>query len=350
MLMWVMAVVLVGGFAMLGFQLGGIRAVVCLVGALLGLALATVLGGLVAPLLPKLGVVSRAWLLVLPAVVGFAIVWLISLAASFAAHRPVELHFKYREDDMTRSGFEKMNRAIGLFVGMLTGVVVLFAAGRPIYSRAYLTTQLGAESEVAPVGYINSIRTGMAQTGWDRTFQPLDNTSPKFHAVADLLGLVYANPALTNRMFVYPPFLALVERSEISDVLGDPEYLKLVSDQAGFTALLNHPKTQAILNNSEIQDAFAKLDLDDLKKYFETGKSPKFDDEKLLGRWRPDMSAIVTDARRRRANLPLADLKNLRMALNAFFSQATLTFYPDGRFALRIPPPVIPASIVAPET
>src|SRR5262245_3747909 len=140
MLMWVMVVVVVGGFATLGFQLGGVRAAVCLVGALLGLALATALGGVIAPLLPKLGIVSHTWRLVLPAVVGFLIVWLISLAGSFAAHRPVELHFKYREEDVTRQAFERMNRAIGLFVGMLTGVIVLFAVGRPIYSRAYLTT------------------------------------------------------------------------------------------------------------------------------------------------------------------------------------------------------------------
>lgn len=342
MLMWVLAVVLVGGFAVLGFQMGGVRAAVGFVGAMLGLALATVIGGIVAPLLPKLGVQSLTWMLILPALVGFGLVWLASIGASFAAHRPVELHFKYREDDTTRQAFERMNAAIGMFVGMLTGVILLFAVSKPIYSRAYLTTQLHSETEPAPIGLINSVRNGMAQTGWDRTFAPLDRTSPKFIEVSDLLGLIYANAALTNRIYEYPPFLALVETAEVSDALGDPEYLKLIQDQAGFTALLSHPKTQAILNNGDVQEQLAKLDLVDLRKFLETGKSPEFDEEKLLGRWQTDMAAIVTDARRKRANLALADLKNLRTALNAILSQAKLTVYPDGKFALRVPAPSFP--------
>jgi len=347
--MWLLAVVLVGGFAGLGSQIGGIRSAVCLLGTLLGLAVATVLGGFLAPLLPKLGVQSRAWMLVLPAVVGFALVWLLSLGASFAAHRPVELHFKYREDETTRAAFERMNGAIGLFVGMLIGVLLLFAVGKPIYGRGYLTTQISSENEPAPIGIVNSLRSGMAPTGWDRTFAPLDKTPAKFNAAADLLGLIYANPVLTNRLVVYPPFLALAETSEVTDVLGDADYLKLLQDQAGFTALLNNGKTQAILNNSEIVDQLSKVDLVDLRKFLETGKSPEFDDEKLLGRWRTDMATIVTDARRKRANLALADLKNLRFALNAILGQAKLTVYPDGRFALRVPPPSLPAAPVAPE-
>ena len=349
MLMWVLAVVLVGGFAVLGFQMGGIRAAVGFVGAMLGLALATVIGGILAPLLPKLGVQSLTWMLILPALVGFGLVWLASIGASFAAHRPVELHFKYREDDTTRQAFERMNAAIGMFVGMLTGVILLFAVAKPIYGRAYLTTQLHSETEPAPIGLINSVRNGMAQTGWDRTFAPLDRTPAKYLEISDLLGLLYANVALTNRIYEYPPFLALVETTEVSDALGDAEYLKLIQDQAGFTALLSHPKTQAILNNGDVQDQLSKLDLVDLRKFLETGKSPEFDEEKLLGRWQTDMAAIVTDARRKRANLALADLKNLRFVLNATLSQAKLTVYPDGKFALRIPAPSLPAVPVVAE-
>ena len=311
---------------------------------LIGLALATTLGALAAPLLPKLGVQSLTWMLVLPSLVGFSVVWLASLGAGFAAHRPVELHFKYREDDPTRKAFEVMNNAIGLFVGMLTGVILLFAVAKPIYGEAYLTTQIHSETEPAPIGLINSVRSGMASTGWDRTFAPLDRTPAKFNEVADLLGLLYANPALTNRIVDYPPFLALVEMQEVSDILGDPDYLKLLQDQAGFTALLNNSKTQAILNNRDIVDQLKKLDLTDLRKFLETGTSPKYADERLLGRWRPDMAAIVTDARRKRANLGFADLKNLRMAMNAILSKAKFNVYPDGRFTLVVPAPEFPAA------
>ncbi|MFO1461758.1 MAG: hypothetical protein U1G08_20440 [Verrucomicrobiota bacterium] len=344
MLTWVLAVVLVGGFAALGMQLGGIRAAVAFIGALLGLALATTLGGVIAPVLPKLGAISFTWLLVLPAVIGFAIVWLISIGVGFAAHRPVELHFKYKEDDPTRQAFEKMNKAIGVFVGMLTGVCVFMAVGKPVYSQGYLTTQTSGDAEPSPIGYVNSLRRGMAETGWDKTFAALDHTPAKFNSVSDLMGLIYANPALTNRLVEYPPFLALFERPEVVEIFTDTDYLKLLQDQSGFSALINHPRTQGYLNNPDILEVVKKVDLADLKTYLETGKSPKFDDERILGRWRTDMGAINTDARRRRANMALADLKNLRYALTTLLGGANMTVYPDNRFVLRVPPPQLPAA------
>jgi len=343
MLIWVMAVVLVGGLAALGMQLGGVRAGVGFIGALIGLAIAPVLGGWLAPLLTRMLTLQPTWLLVIPAVLGFAIVWLISIGIGFAAHRPVELHFKYREDEPTRQAFEKANKAIGLFVGMLTGVCVFLAVGKPIYSKGYLTTQISSDAEPSPIGTVNGLRSGMASTGWDKTFAALDRTPAKFNVVADLLGLIYANPALTNRLVDYPPFLELVERPEIVEVFGDTDYLKLLQDQAGFTAMINHPRTLALIANPDVQEVLQKLDLADLKSYLETGKSPKYDDERLLGRWKTDMGAINTDARRRRANMALADLKNLRMALNLILGKATMTVYPDNRFVLRVPPPELPA-------
>ncbi|MCW5558207.1 MAG: CvpA family protein [Verrucomicrobiae bacterium] len=344
MLIWVMAVVLVGGLAALGMQLGGIRAGVAFIGALIGLAAASTLGGWIGPILPKVLTIQPAWLLVVPAVLGFLIVWLISIGVGFAAHRPAELHFKYREDELTRQAFEKTNKAIGLFVGMLTGVCVFLAAGKPVYAKGYLTTQVSGDSEPSPIGTVNSLRSGMASTGWDRTFAALDRTPAKFNALADLLGLIYANPALTNRLVDYPPFLALGERPEIVEVFGDTDYMKLLEDQAGFSALYNHPRTLALAANPEVQEILQKLDLADLKSYLETGKSPRYDEERLLGRWRTDIGAINTDARRRRANMPLADLKNLRMALSLILGKATMTVYPDNRFVLRVPPPELPTA------
>ena len=182
-----------------------------------------------------------------------------------------------------REEFEILNKAIGLFVGMLTGVVIFFAVGKPIYSRGYLTTQTAGDSEPSPIGYVNSLRNGMTQTGWDKTFAPLDRTPAKFNAVSDLLGILYTNPALTNRLVEYPPFLALFERPEIAEIFTDADYLKLLQEQAGFSALINHGRTQALMSNGDVLETLGKVDLADLRTYLETGKSPKFDDERLLG-------------------------------------------------------------------
>ncbi len=345
MLIWLLVLVLVGGFAAIGFQTGAIRASVSLLGVVLGLLLAPLVGGLLTPLFASAGVV---WQQILPTVVGFVLVWAVGFGLGFVAHKPVELHFKYREDDSTRVSFERMNKALGVFVGMLAGVLVFLAVGKPIYAKGHLTTQLAAEAgEASPVSYINQLRNDMAQSGWDKTFASLDRTPAQDYAIDDILGLIHANPLIQGRVQNYPPFLALGERSEFTDLGADADFQKLLQDRAGFTAIYTNPKSQAILGNAELRQLLLATDLKDLKTYLETGKSPKFDDEKLLGRWRADVGSTVTDARRKRTNLQPAELKALRFMLNTVLKQASLTAYTDGRYVLNVPVPAAPKADAA---
>jgi len=345
MLIWLLVLVLVGGFAAIGFQTGAIRASVSLLGVVLGLLLAPLIGGLLTPLFASSGVV---WQQILPTVVGFILVWAVGFGLGFAAHKPVELHFKYREDDSTRVSFERMNKALGVFVGMLAGVLVFLAVGKPIYAKGHLTTQLAAEAgEASPVSYLNQLRNDMAQSGWDKTFASLDRTPAQDYAIDDILGLIHSNPLIQGRVQNYPPFLALGERSEFTDLGADADFQKLLQDRAGFTAIYTNPKSQAILGNTELRQLLLATDLKDFKTYLETGKSPKFDDEKLLGRWRADVGSTVTDARRKRTNLQPADLKALRFMLNTVLKQASLTAYTDGRYVLNVPVPAAPKADAA---
>jgi len=345
MLIWLLVLVLVGGFAATGFQTGSIRASVSLLGVVLGLLLAPLVGGLLTPLFASAGVI---WQQILPTVVGFVLVWAVGFGLGFVAHKPVELHFKYREDDSTRVGFERMNKALGVFVGMLAGVLVFLAVGKSVYAKGHLTTQLAAEAgEASPVSYINQLRNDMAQSGWDKIFASLDRTPAQDYAIDDILGLIHANPLIQGRVQNYPPFLALGERSEFTDLGADADFQKLLQDRAGFTAIYTHPKSQAILGNAELRQLLLATDLKDLKTYLETGKSPKFDDEKLLGRWRADVGSTVTDARRKRTNLQPADLKALRFMLNTVLKQASLTAYTDGRYVLKVPVPAAPKADAA---
>jgi hypothetical protein len=91
MLIWVVAVVLVGGFGLLGHQTGAIRWGIGFIGAALGLALAGVSSGVVAAGLSAMGVKDVIDLTLLPGVIVFSLLTLIFLVIGVAAHRPVEL-------------------------------------------------------------------------------------------------------------------------------------------------------------------------------------------------------------------------------------------------------------------
>ena len=347
MLIWIMAVLFVGGFALVGHQSGAIRSGVSFFGVILGLALSSLLGGFIAPLLIMVGIVDQVALRLLPNLFAFLIFALLFVGLGVAAHHPVELHFKYRTDEPTRQGFERMNQALGLFVGIITGICVFFSVGKYVYREGYRLVQLTSETNEAPaVRYLAQLRLDMDATGWSKAFAALDSTPAKFYEQADILGLIHANPLAHGRVENYPPFLALATAPEFAEIGADADYQKLLQEQPSVASMLNHPKTLAVLNNPELIAAFNQLDLKDFRKYIETGISPRFDDERILGRWRMDPSAVFIALKRERLNTSPAEMKKLRATLIPILSGMTLVAFPDGKFSIKVAAP--PAAPVAP--
>jgi hypothetical protein len=337
MLIWVLAALLVGGFGLVGHQSGAIRSGLGLIGAALGLALTGVLGGLLGPALAAMGVTDQIALKLLPGVFAFVIVFVVFFGIGVAVHRPVEHHFKYRTDEPTRQAFERANEASGLFVGLVTGICIFFGVGKYIYRQGYLVVQTTSESaEATPVRYLGQIRQEMDSTGWSKTFAALDTTPAKFYEVSDILGILHGNPLLHGRVEDYPPFLSLAETPEFTEIGGDQEYQKLLQEQPAVATLLNHPKTLAVLNNPTLMDTFARLDLKDFRQYLETGVSPHYEDERILGRWRMDPVAVFTALKRSRLNTSPAEMKKLREALGPMLAGVTLVAYPDGKFVMKV--------------
>lgn len=344
MLIWVVAVVLVGGFGLLGHQAGAIRWGIGFVGAILGLALTGVLGGPVGAGLSMMGVKDVVDLAILPGVIVFSLLTLVFLGLGVAAHRPVDLHFKYRSDEPTRAAFERTNQALGLFVGLISGICVLFGVGNYVYRQGYLITQVTSDTgEATAIRHIAQLRTEMESTGWARTFAAMDNQPAKYYEVSDILGILHANPLVQGRAENYPPFLALGSQAEFAEIGSDAEFLKLIQGKPALSAVLNHPKAQAVIDSPTLRETFSKVDLKDFRKYLETGVSPRYEDEKILGRWRMDPGTVFTQLKRDRLNLSPADMRAVRAALGPVLSGATLVAYTDGRFSIKITPPAAPA-------
>lgn len=345
MFAWLLAILLIGLFAALGFATGAIRAGCSTIGAIIGLMAAGPLGGVLKPLFPMMGTEHPVWLATLPVLTAFVLVWLVVSILGFVAHRPVELHFKYKEDDMTRKGFEGMSQAVGLFLGLLTGIILFFSVGKVIYPAGYLTTQLPSDKEHPAVDYLNKIRTDMASSGWDKVFAGLDKTPAQFYQVSDVLGLVYQNPLAHGRVSGYPPFLSLAEKQEFKDIGGDNDLLNLFQTQAGFIQLSGNPKVQAVLKNEELTQSLLKTDLADFKTYVETGNSPKYADEKILGRWKLDPASVFNSAKRSRLNITSSELMQLKVLVSDYLAGATLTAFTDNKLQLKFDPkPAKPAA------
>jgi hypothetical protein len=177
----------------------------------------------------------------------------------------------------------------------------------------------------------------------------MDNSQAKYYEVSDILGILHANPLVQGRAENYPPFLALGAQQEFAEIGTDAEFLKLIQSKPALSAMLNHPKAAAVLFSPTLRETFAKVDLKDFRKYLETGISPRYEDEKILGRWRMDPGTVFTQLKRERLNLSPAEMRSIRAALGPILSGATLVAYTDGRFSIKIAPPAAPVAAANPE-
>jgi hypothetical protein len=78
-------------------------------------------------------------------------------------------------------------------------------------------------------------------------------------------------------------------------------------------------------------------DFSDLLTYLQTGESPKFAEERILGRWEVNGVASFNLAKRRKPNMSLQEVKRVRFILATLFKNFSLTATPDGKVQVKMP-------------
>src|SRR6266498_1959466 len=253
MTIWIMTLLLFALFGALGYAKGAIRMSLPLIGLVLGVFLAVPLGPLVQPLVPLVGLKNPVWSILLPPVIVFFLVAILFIIVGFIVHWKVNLYYKYRTDDYHRLSWERLNKRLGVSVGLVAGAAYTILLRLVIYIMGYLTAQVSAgENESGLIKYLNQARADLHATGLDKTVAAFDPTPEKYYMASDVLGLIYHNRLLESRLSAYPPFLSLAERQEFQDIANDTEYQNLLATQAPVGQIIDNPKTQAILNNQEI--------------------------------------------------------------------------------------------------
>jgi len=282
--------------------------------------MASIITGAIAPkltgLMPKVGIHHPLWIELTPYIIVFGLLALVVYGVGFGVHHKVALIYKYQRDDYSRVKWEAMNKHVGLALGLLIAVMMFFVIARIAYVGGYLTAQV-AEDKNNPfwINFLTNAREDMHSTGLDKALAALDKTSSRFYDAADVIGLIYHNPVLQGRLANYPYFLSLGQNSELQEIGGDKEYNDLLFGKSSFGAIINHANTKRILANKEIVDQVKGVDLADLKTYLETGKSPKYEDERILGRWILDKDAVLTHIRKAMPEMKAGDLLALRKAV-----------------------------------
>ncbi len=337
MTIWILMLVLVLLAAACGYGLGVAGSGIMLLGVTLAWALAMPLGPSFAPLVPKLGVTGQVWLWLMPAVLAYAVILLVMLILAIVAQVFVLKHFRNR-DDITRFRLSRLNFRTGAVLGIINGLVVTVMCMAAVYPIGYFTYQF-ANEEKDPfwLKFATRLRSDMAGSGMDRLAARFDYMPKKFYQVTDVLAFLYQNnPQVVNRLSMYPPFLSWSERQDIMDAANEKEFLEFMQSKPGLVDLSSNGRIQGFMVNTELWQLVDTLDLTDLQTFLQTGKSPKYDPFKIVGRWVLDSEEVVIVAKKLKPDITGRELMAVRSALRAMAAGTTFKATTDNQCVLTL--------------
>jgi hypothetical protein len=325
MTIWIVALVLLAAGAGLGFRQGAIRTSITFVGIVAALLFAGTVGNLFRPLFPHVGIHNATLIWLLAPVEGFIVILILFKVAGFFVHRKVYLYYKYKAGDLRFSLWERLNSRLGLCVGLLNGTAYLLLVSLFLFNFSYWTVQIApSNKETKTAQIINRLGHDLEATGLTGPARSMVVLPDMYYKLADLVGLLSQNPQLSGRLANYPALLSIAERDDVQQFAQNNNFVDAWKQGAPMGQLMNDPQIKALLQNQSLMNAVwetLKANLDDLTTYLKTGKSPKYDSEKILGRWEFNVNVSVGTLLVTRPNIPPAEIKGLRNLWSDAYSQ-----------------------------
>jgi uncharacterized membrane protein required for colicin V production len=332
MTIWLLAILLLASLAGLGYRQGAVRVACSLLGIILGALLAVPLGHLITPIFKPFGVKNPTLLWVLGPFVVFIIFSAVAKIVGHAVHTKVDVYFKYKTSELKQTLYERLNRRVGLCVGLLNATVYLIAICWIIYAFSYWTVQVAtSDSDPWTVRFLNTMGNDLQKSGFIKVAAAVDHMKPQYYESADVAGLIYNNPLAEARLSRYPGLLDLGERPEFQTLASDTSFSQLRSSRAPIMDVIHNGAAQGILGNPDLLRTIWTTmtpDFKDLTNFLKTAESPKYDAEKILGRWNLNINVTMAAYRRAHPTVNSKQMSDMKKYMIAAFSKATFVATP----------------------
>jgi hypothetical protein len=340
MILWIIALAILGCVGLVGYYQGALRAAFSFIGLLVAALLASPLGSLLESIVPLLGLKNPVVIAFVGPLLAFVLILVIFKTGGLALHKKADAWYKYKASDTQRMLWERVNSRLGIPVGVANGVIYFLAICTLLYALGYLTVQVGTSDQDSwSLRLVNRLNDDLKSTGMDKAVAPFMPRSELYYDGADIVADIFHTPLLQNRLANYPPFLLVGEKAEFQP-LSDPGFQGEWIKGMTFGSFVKHEKIKSVIENHDVVTNVLGMlggDLKDLKVYLESGKSPKYDDEKILGHWAFDYKGSFNAARRKKPNMGSAEITRLRKLMTAVFRNATLTATIDNKAILKLP-------------
>ncbi len=128
----------------------------------------------------------------------------------------------------------------------------------------------------------------------------------------------------------------MAERPVFKEMGKDQELQKKLEGNATLSEILDNPHIQEVVTNMDIVNELLAVDIKDLRTYLETGKSPKFAQEKILGRWSYDLNTSLRLTRRAKSDFSVQDWKRIKTEMADRYDGAVFTAFYDNKANLKL--------------
>jgi hypothetical protein len=354
MTIWMLTILLLASLAGMGLRQGIVRVTFSTVGIVLGAILAVPVGRLIRPAAAAVGISHATVLWMLPPVIVFVVVVVGFKIAALAVDHKVEVFFKYKAGDLRSALWNRLNHRLGMCLGVVNGALYLILLSFVIYIFSYWTVQLAAPTgNPKLLRLMNQLGRDLQSTGMARAARAIDRMPAYYYETADLAGVLYHTPLLEARMYRYPAFLGLAEAPAFQEILNDKTFTELWQKQASIVELFNYRSIQAILKNKDLLKtlwATTKPNLQDLRTYLETGKSPVYDSMRIVGRWDFNVNGTMALLRKARPNISSSEMSRVKKLIAQNYAAVTLIAMTDQRVFIKNYPSVKVVAGAAPTT
>jgi hypothetical protein len=336
MTIWILAILVIAATALAGWRQGGIRASIAFAGILVATLLCGLIGKLFHLLLPVMGVANPVTVWALSPVCGFITISIIFSVIAFNVHRKVDHYYHYDAGDLRLALWERLNARLGICVGILNGVIYFVLISFMLFNLTYWTTQVsaGTKQPSALVKLVNSAGEGMQTTGFARAATAVGTLDPTFYKFADLSGFLMQNPQAAPRLAEYPALTSLWESSDMQPLISDSALTNAIATGAPLGEILNNQSVQDFLKNKDLVKRVRGIfttNIDDLAEYLKTGKSAKYDGEKVLGKWEFNPAVTLAWLRQSQPKITAKEMAGVRALWTAAYAQMTLLFTADNQ-------------------
>jgi hypothetical protein len=342
-MIWILALLVMAAGVGLGLNLGAIPNAFSFIGIVMGTWCANLFGKLFKWLLLHfLGVTNPVYLWAIPPILGFLLVWVIFMAIGIEVHRRVGVFYKYKAGDLRLRLWERLNFRLGACLGILNGACWLVLVSFLIFNYSYVTAQVApSEGEGKITRLMNNLGEGLQSTGLNKAGRAVGSVPDTFYKTSDFFGLLAQNPDTSSRLATYPALISLGERNDIQSLGGDSSLGQAWKSGTPMGAVLSDTQIQNMLKDTNLVTVAWNLlqaNMDDLTNYLVTGKSPKYDSEKIVGHWGFDVVPALAAFREANPKIKPNEMKALRGLWNTSFAQTTFVAGTDGQaFVKNVP-------------